>query len=51
MNGGDEAPCRPDLFALLLCSGVFRCYAERFLKPEQVDAVEIERYLAAVAGV
>jgi hypothetical protein len=43
VNGGDEPPCRPDLFALLLCSGVFRRYVERFLNPEQVDAVEIER--------
>ncbi|TAK47760.1 MAG: GAF domain-containing protein [Betaproteobacteria bacterium] len=36
----------PDLFDLFLRSGVYRRYAERFLKPEQIDAVEIEKYLS-----
>ncbi len=34
-----------DLFDLFLTSGVYRRYAERFLLPEQIDEVEIERYL------
>ncbi len=34
-----------DLFALFLRSGVYREYAERFLAPEQIDAVDIERFL------
>ena len=36
-----------DLFALFLRSGVYRTYAERYLKPEQIDAVDVETYLAA----
>jgi hypothetical protein len=35
----------PDLFALLLRTGVYRRYAESFLQPEQIDAVDIEKYL------
>ncbi|MGL1834907.1 HD domain-containing phosphohydrolase [Rhodocyclaceae bacterium SMB388] len=35
----------PDLFDLFLRSGVFRDYAERFMRPEQIDEVEIGRYL------
>jgi HD-GYP domain-containing protein (c-di-GMP phosphodiesterase class II) len=35
----------PDLFDLFLTSGVYRRYAERFLLPEQIDAVEIGQYL------
>ncbi|EME71581.1 methyl-accepting chemotaxis protein [Paramagnetospirillum caucaseum] len=35
----------PDLFDLFLTSGVYLRYAERFLKPEQIDAVEIDAYL------
>lgn len=35
----------PDLFDLFLRSGVYREYAERFMKPEQLDAVDIEQYL------
>ena len=34
-----------DLFELFLRSGVYRRYGERFLSPEQNDAVDIERYL------
>jgi len=37
----------PDLFDLFLTSGVYRRYAERFLKPEQIDVVDIEAYLGA----
>lgn len=35
----------PDLFRLLLESGVYKDYAERFLKPEQLDEVDISQYL------
>lgn len=31
----------PDLFDLFLRSGVYREYAERFMKPEQIDTVDI----------
>ncbi len=34
-----------DLFALFLRSGVYRDYAQRYLRPEQVDAVDIADYL------
>ena len=36
-----------DLFALFLRSGVYLTYAERYLQPEQIDAVDVEPYLAA----
>ena len=36
----------PDVFELFLTSGVFRRYAERYLRPEQMDAVDIARFLA-----
>ncbi|WP_050750757.1 HD domain-containing phosphohydrolase [Paramagnetospirillum magneticum] len=35
----------PDLFDLFLTSGVYRRYAERFLKPEQIDEVDISAYV------
>jgi hypothetical protein len=35
----------PELFALFLRAGVYRQYAERFLQPQQIDAVRIEDYL------
>ena len=35
-----------DLFDLFLRSGVYRRYAERYLKAEQIDEVEIEKYLS-----
>lgn len=34
-----------DLFELFLRAGVFRQYAERFMRPEQIDAVAIDAYL------
>lgn len=40
-----DAHIDPDLFDLFLRSGVFRAYAERFMRPEQIDAVEISQYL------
>ena len=42
----DEAHIDPELFELFLRSGVYRGYAEKFMRPEQVDAVRIEDYLA-----
>ena len=45
----DERHIDADLFELFLRSGVFRRYAERFMRPEQIDAVAIERYLEAYA--
>ncbi|WP_224794503.1 hypothetical protein [Pseudomonas fluorescens] len=35
----------PVLFDLLLASGVYRRYAERFMQPEQIDEVDITQYL------
>ncbi|MBF0624928.1 MAG: response regulator [Magnetococcales bacterium] len=34
-----------DLFELFLRSGVYRCYAETHLRPDQIDAVDIEALL------
>ncbi len=36
----------PDLFDLFLTSGVYRRYAERFLRPEQIDAVDVSQYVS-----
>ena len=36
----------PDLFELFLTSGVYQQYAEKFLKPEQIDEVDISPYLS-----
>ena len=35
----------PDLFDLFLTSGVYRRYAERYMRPEQIDEVEIAQYV------
>ena len=35
----------PVLFDLFLTSGIYRVYAERFLKPEQIDEVDISRFI------
>ena len=35
----------PELFDLFLRSGVYREYAERFMKPEQIDSVDVAAYL------
>jgi HD-GYP domain-containing protein (c-di-GMP phosphodiesterase class II) len=43
----DEHHIDAELFELFLRAGVFRQYAERFMRPSQIDAVEIERYLGA----
>lgn len=39
----------PDLFRLLLESGIYKDYAERFLKPEQIDEVDLSQYLDKAA--
>ncbi|MNF16989.1 hypothetical protein D3C80_2202680 [compost metagenome] len=36
----------PDLFGLFIRSGVYMDYARRFLKPEQIDAVDEVAVLA-----
>jgi len=33
-----------DLFKLFLTSGVYKDYAQKFLKPEQIDEVDVESY-------
>ncbi len=35
-----------DLFDLFLHSGVYQTYAEKFLDPGQIDAVDISQYLS-----
>ncbi len=42
----DDGHICPDLFELFLRTGVYQEYAQRFLRPEQIDAVEIGDYLA-----
>jgi HD-GYP domain-containing protein (c-di-GMP phosphodiesterase class II) len=34
-----------DLFRLFLSSGVYKNYADKFLKPEQIDDVDLSRYI------
>lgn len=36
----------PELFDLFLRSGTYQEYAERFMKPEQIDTVDVAAYLA-----
>mgnify|MGYP003854905423 FL=1 len=45
----DRGHIDPDLFALFLTSGAHRSYAERFLKPEQLDDFDITPFLQAPA--
>ncbi len=35
-----------ELFALFLRSGIYKVYAEEYLKPEQIDEVDVESYLS-----
>ena len=35
----------PDLFDLFLTSGVYKRYAEEYLRPEQIDEVDIEAFI------
>jgi HD-GYP domain-containing protein (c-di-GMP phosphodiesterase class II) len=41
----DRGHIDPDLFALFLTSGAHRSYAERFLRPEQLDDFDITPFL------
>ena len=41
----DRGTIDPELFALFLSSGLHRRYAEQFLAPDQIDHVDISRYL------
>jgi len=44
-----EGHIDPDLFELFLTSGVYREYADSFVLPEQIDEVDITRYLGAAS--
>jgi HD-GYP domain-containing protein (c-di-GMP phosphodiesterase class II) len=39
----------PVLFDLFLTTGVYKRYAEKFLKPEQIDEVDITKYVTQAA--
>lgn len=39
-----------DLFVLFLRSGVYKEYAERYMRPEQVDEVDIDQYLSPLGS-
>jgi HD-GYP domain-containing protein (c-di-GMP phosphodiesterase class II) len=41
----DDGHICPDLFELLLRSGVYREYADNYMRPEQLDEVDISAYL------
>ncbi len=43
----DDNHIDPDLFDLFLRSGIYREYAEEFLRPEQIDEVDITPFLRA----
>ena len=40
----------PELFDLFLRAGIHREYAQRFMKPEQIDEVDIAAYVTAAAS-
>jgi len=42
-----DAHVDPDLFDLFLKSGIYRTYAEQLMRPEQIDDVDISKYLSA----
>ncbi len=46
----DEGHICPDLFDLFLSSGVFRKYGEEYLRPEQVDEVDIRQFRVGGSG-
>ncbi len=41
----DDSHIDPDIFELFISAGVYRDYAERFLRPEQRDAVDPQKFL------
>ncbi len=44
----DDGHICPDLFELFRRAGIYQQYARRFLGQEQIDAVEIDKYLTAM---
>ena len=40
----------PDLFELFLASGAYLDYAHRFMRPEQIDVVDVASYLTTAMG-
>jgi HD-GYP domain-containing protein (c-di-GMP phosphodiesterase class II) len=45
----DQRHIDAELFDLFLRSGVYQSYAERFLGPDQIDKVDVGRYLSKTA--
>jgi hypothetical protein len=41
----DNGHICPDLFDLFLTSGAFRKYGEKYLRPEQIDDVDVSEYV------
>ena len=46
----DRGHIDPDLFDLFLTSGVYLKYAEQFMKPDQIDPVDLNRFLSDSTG-
>ncbi len=42
----DQGHLCPDIFGLLLTSGVYRQYADRYLDPQQIDTINVDAVLA-----
>jgi HD-GYP domain-containing protein (c-di-GMP phosphodiesterase class II) len=40
----------PELFELFLRSGIYREYAEKFMRPEQIDEIDVAQYLSGKAA-
>lgn len=40
----------PDLFNLFITSGVYSEYAEQYMRPDQIDEVDIKKYMIPVTG-
>jgi HD-GYP domain-containing protein (c-di-GMP phosphodiesterase class II) len=40
----------PELYRLFLESGVYKTYAEEFLRPEQIDEVDVAKHLEGIAA-
>lgn len=43
----NDAHIDPELFELFLKSGIYQSYAEKYMRPEQIDEVDINDYLDA----
>ena len=46
----DQQHIDADLFALFIDSGVCLDYAQQFMRPEQIDAIDVGRYVGQPAG-